>query len=182
MSDIVENNKGLEENMNIEIEKPQTDIAGNDISSMLLARLDAMENRFIEMSKPIPKKKREPTEKQRLALEAARVKKMENFAIRKQLKEDKKKELKEKSKIEVEEYKKEVEKKSEPIVNDTVEKDDVVVPVATQPVPIPKVKSRIAPPINEQSVSYDTYVNEPDRKSTQKGMSGRARMSALFGD
>ena len=182
MANIVENNKDLEENMNIEIEKPQTDIAGNDISSMLLARLDAMENRFIEMSKPVPKKKREPTEKQKLALESARVKKMENFAIRKQLKEDKKKELKEKSKIEVEEYKKEVEKKSEPIVNDTVEKDDVVVSPPTESVNIPKVKHRTAPPINPQSVSYDTYANEPNRKSTQKGMSGRERMSALFGN
>ena len=185
MSNIEENNKNLGENLEMKLEeKTQTDIAGNDVNSLILARLDAMENRFVELSKPVPKKKREPSEKQKQALEQARIKKMENFAIRKQMKEDKKKADKEKSKIEVEEYKKEIEKKPEPIVNDEppVEKPTSPIPTPTEPINIPKSNRKSAPPLNPQSVSCDTYANEPDRKSVGRGMSGRQRMASLFGD
>ena len=182
MTDIEENNKSLGENMEMAVEEKQTDIAGNDVTSMLMKRLDAMENRFIELSKPPVKKKREPTEKQKIALEEARKKKMENVAIRKKMKEDKKKADKEKQRIEVEEYKKEVEKKPDVVVNEPVEKPPSPVPPPTEPINIPKTNRKSAPSINPQSISYDTYSNEPNRKNSQRGLSGRQRMSALFGN
>ena len=182
MTDIEENNKSLGENMEMAIEEKQTDIGGNDVTSMLMKRLDAMENRMIELSKPPVKKKREPTEKQKIALEEARKKKMENVAIRKKMKEEKKKADKEKQKIEVEEYKKEVEKKPDVVVNEPVEKPPSPVSTPAEPVNIPKSNRKNAPSLNPQSISYDTYSNEPNRKNSQRGLSGRQRMSALFGD
>lgn len=180
MANIEDNNKHLEENLSVAIEeKPETDIAGNDITGLLLARLDAMENRFIEMSKPVVKKKREPSEKQKQALESARIKKMENFAIRKQLKEDKKKELKEQSKVEVEEYKKKSEIKPDPIV-ENVEKTTNVIPTPTEPRPVSKTSRKSAPPLSSESIGLETYDNRPIVKSTERVLSGREKMALLF--
>jgi len=180
MANIEDNSKHLEENISMPIEeKPQTDIAGNDITSLLMARLDAMESKYLEMSKPVVKKKREPSEKQKLALEQARIKKMENFAIRKQLKEDKKKELKQQSKVEVEEYKKKSEIKPDPIVENVEEIIDVV-PTATEPTPVYKTSRKSAPPLSNDSIGLETYHNKPVVKSSQRGLSAREKMALLF--
>ena len=177
MADIEENSKPLEEM------QPTTDIASNDISSILLKRFDEMENKLYELSKPPIKKKREPTEKQKLALENARVKKMENFAIRKQLKEDKKKELKEKSKQEVQEYKSKVEIKPEPIVEENVTKVDNVVSVEPTPEINTKLKSKPTKNNSVPNLEYNTYENQPNQKrSAGNGRgSARERMNALWG-
>ena len=174
MTDIEENNKTLEES------QPTTDIAGNDISSILLKRFDEMENKLYELSKPPVKKKREPTEKQKMALENARVKKMENFAIRKQLKEDKKKEDKEKSKKEVQEYKSKAEIKPEPIVEENVTKVDTVVSVEPTPELNPKLKPKHTKTNQPSNLEYNTYDNQPNRKNPTSGQSGRDRMNALW--
>ena len=178
MTDIEENNKTLEET------QTTTDIAGNDISSILLKRFDEMENKLYELSKPPVKKKREPTEKQKLALENARVKKMENFAIRKQLKEDKKKELKEKSKQEVQEYKsKKAEIKPELIVEENATKVDTVVSVEPTPEINTKLKSKPTKNNSVPNLEYNTYENQPNQKrSSGNGRgSARERMNALWG-
>ena len=182
MANIEDNSKTLEENISMPIEeKPQTDIAGNDITSLLMARLDAMESKYLEMSKPVVKKKREPSEKQKLALEQARIKKMENFAIRKQLKEDKKKELKQQSKVEVEEYKKKSEIKPDPIV-ENVEIAEPIVDVSppTKPVNIPKTSRKSAPPLSNDSIGLETYHNTPVVKSSERSLSAREKMALLF--
>jgi len=175
MTDIEENNITLEEI------KPTVDIAGNDISSILLKRFDEMENKLYELSKPPVKKKREPTEKQKLALENARVKKMENFAIRKQLKEDKKKELKEKSKQEVQEYKSKAEIKPEPIVEENVTEVVDNIPDTTAPEPNPRLKPKPTKTIQPTNLEYNTYDNQPNRKDPTAGRRGRDRMNALWG-
>jgi len=174
MTDIEENSKPLEET------PTTTDIAGNDISSILLKRFDEMENKLYELSKPPVKKKREPSEKQKLALENARVKKMENFAIRKQLKEDKKKELKEKSKQEVQEYKSKAEIKPEPIVEENVTKVDTVVSVEPTPELNTKLKSKPTKNNSVTNLEYNTYENQPNRKKPTSGRSGRDAMNALW--
>ena len=84
--------------------------------------------------------------------------------------------------IEVEEYKKEVEKKPDVVVNEPVEKPPSPISVTTEPVTPHKTNRKSAPPLEPQSISYDTYSNEPNRKNSQRGMSCRARMSALFGN
>ena len=181
MANIEDNSKHLEENISMPIEeKPQTDIAGNDITSLLMARLDAMESKYLEMSKPVVKKKREPSEKQKLALESARVKKMENFAIRKQLKEDKKKELKQQSKVEVEEYKKKSEIKPDPIVENVEEIIDVV-PTPTEPTPVSKTSRKSAPPMSSDSIGLETYYNNNADSNIPAGLSGKEKLRALFG-
>ena len=175
MTDIEENNKPLEEN------EPTVDIAGNDISTILLKRFEEMENKLYELSKPPVKKKREPTEKQKLALENARVKKMENFAIRKQLKEDKKKELKEKSKQEVEEYKSKVEIKPEPIVEENVTKIIDDIPITTAPEPLAKSRAKPIKTYQPANLEYNTYDNQPNRKDPTAGRSARDKMNAMWG-
>jgi len=183
MANIEDNSKHLEENLSMNVEeKPQTDIAGNDITSLLMARLDAMENKYLEMSKPVIKKKREPSEKQKLALEQARIKKMENFAIRKQLKEDKKKELKQQSKVEVEEYKKKSEIKPDLIVENVKIAEPIVdVSPPTKPVNIPKTSRKSAPPMSSDSIGLETYYNNNADSNIPAGLSGKEKLRALFG-
>ena len=162
--------------------KDIVDVGGNDISALLLKRFDAMESKLYELSKPPVKKKREPTERQILALENARVKKMENVAIRKQLKEEKKKTLKEESKAEVKEYRAKAEIKP---VEDVIEEDvaEVVADIPPEPTPQPNPRSRAknSRPTKTNSVSnleYDTYENQPNQK--RGGGSARDRMKNLF--
>ncbi len=142
-----------------ETPKEVNDIAGNDIS-MLMKRFDLMEEKYLALSVPKPKPKRQPTEKQIKALENARLKKMENCAIRKELKEQKKKDNKQSIKEEVIEFKN---KKSEPIVKDAT--DEVVntpihneeqYPVYSRP------NYHNPPPIDGVNTEFVSHRGQPD--------------------
>ena len=177
MTDI-ENNSEIIENTEPE---PDTDIAGN-IQTILMKRFDNLENKLLEMSKPPVKKKRELSEKQKLGLEEARKKKMENVSIRKALKEEKKKELKAKAKTEVQEYKQrqEEEIKNESIIKEDVPKDIADLNLETISDPAIKSRTKFGKTNNNDNIEFNTYENQPNNKIAVKGLSGRQKMKALF--
>ena len=169
-SEIIENNEP----------EPDTDIAGN-IQNILMKRFDNLENKLLEMSKPVVKKKRELSEKQKLGLEEARKKKMQNVEIRKALKEQNKKELKAKAKTEVQEYRQQQEEiKNESIIKEDVPKDIADLNLETISEPTHKSRPKFGKTNNNENVEFNTYENQPNNKIAVKGLSGRQKMKALF--
>jgi hypothetical protein len=117
-----------------------------------------------------------------LALENAREKKMENCAIRKQLKEEKKKTLKAESKREVQEFKAKTEiKHVEDVIEEDVAEVDTDVSVEPTPKHNPRGRAKGSKPTSTNSVSnleYDTYENQPQQK--RSGGNARDRMKNMF--
>ena len=119
-----------------------------------------MEAKYLALTTPKPKVKKPPSEKQIKALENARIKKMENVAIRKDIASKKKQEDKRRIKEEV----MEVRNKNESIDKDEIKEPINPIPVETKPTNSNEFNSRNSQPSAPLHTQYDTYENSVHKR------------------
>jgi len=146
---------------------PDEATATPDQVSQLLKRFDDMEAKYLALSTPKPKVKKPPTEKQIQALANARIKKMENVAIRKDIASKKKKEAKQLIKEEV----MEVRNKNDTVIkeqNVTVEEPTNPIHNQTKPADSNEPVTNNTKPVSYRKEEFDPYsniVNPPNRNN-----------------
>lgn len=176
------------------IERPKDpEPVSEDITSILMKRLDAMEEtnkRLMEASIPKPKVKRKPTEKQLEALKVAREKKMANVSKRREIKKNIKLEQQQYIKEELKRESKKPEPEPEPqkeisTNNNVIEESSTNVSNDQKTETFISVNNVNAPLTQPHTTNYDTYENsvyKPNRPKQPANPKPRVSgISSLFG-